>query len=180
MQIISSILFALSFAAAIAASLLKGRKMGMILTLIFCNNFLGAMGYLVGGSGFEGAIVCLIGCAVAVINFLLDSQNKPIPKWLIAIYGGAFVSVNLYLSGLSPQSIILILATLAYVASLVQRSGAKFRVWLLLNVLMWCVYDLVTVSYSAILSHAGQLLFTVCGMLFHDRKKKTATGQDNV
>ena len=40
------------------------------------------------------------------------------------------------------------------------------------NMVLWCTYDVLSKSFGALSSHIPLLLFTVAGMIIHDRKNK--------
>jgi hypothetical protein len=146
--------------------------MKQILFLVFCGNFLYATSYLVGGSGLNGAASCYLGGITAIINYFFDVKCKPIPKWLTALYAAAFIGVNLWVGGFNFLVLLAIVATLCFVLCIGQASGRRFRFWTAINLLIWCVYDVLTASYGTMLAHAGQLAFTVLGMALHDRKQR--------
>ncbi len=172
MEILSYILSLSGLASMILASLIKGEKMKKILFFVFCGNVLVATSYLVGGSGFNGAASCYIGGIQAIINYFFDSKNKPLPKWLIAIYCVAFIACNLAVGGFKPLVILAIVASLTFVMCIGQTNGAKYRFWTIINIGLWCLYDVLSESYSALITHVVLLVFTVVGMIAHDRKKK--------
>ncbi len=171
MEILSYILSLLGLASMITASLIKGEKMKKILFFVFCGNVLVATSYLVGGSGFNGAASCYIGGIQAIINYFFDSKNKPIPKWLVVIYALAFIVCNLVVGGFKPLVILAIVASLTFVMCIGQTSGAKYRFWTIINIGLWCLYDILSKSYSALITHIVLLVFTVVGMIVHDKKK---------
>ena len=172
MEILSYILSLSGLASMIIASLIKGEKMKKILFFVFCGNVLVATSYLVGGSGFNGAASCYIGGIQAIVNYFFDSKNKPLPKWLVAIYCVAFIVCNLVVGGFKPIVILAIVASLTFVMCIGQTSGAKYRFWTIINIGLWCLYDILSESYSALITHGVLLLFTIVGMIAHDRKIK--------
>lgn len=172
MEILSYILSLLGLASMIIASLVKGEKMKKILFFVFCGNVLVATSYLVGGSGFNGAASCYIGGIQAIINYFFDSKNKPLPKWLVAIYALAFIVCNLVVGGVNGLALLAIIASLTFVMCIGQTSGAKYRFWTIINIGLWCLYDVLSESYSALITHVVLLVFTIVGMIAHDRKKK--------
>ncbi len=171
MQVLSFVLSILGLASMIAASLIKGKGMKTILFFVFAGNALVATSYLIGGSGINGAASCYIGAAQAIINYFFESKNKPLPKWLIAIYAVSFIAVNLVVGGATWLSALAIVATLIFIMCIGQKNGAKYRFWTILNNLLWCLYDVLSKSYGALTSHVPLLLFTVVGMIIHDRRK---------
>lgn len=171
MQILSTIFSLLGLASMITASLIKGENMKKILFFVFCGNVLFATSYLVGGSGFNGAASCYLGGVQAIINYFFDSKGKPLPKWLVAVYALSFVGINLAVGGFKPIVILAIVACLTFVMCIGQKSGAKYRFWTIVNNSLWCLYDIISASYGAMVSHILLLAFTVAGMVMHDRKK---------
>lgn len=172
MEILSYVLSLLGLASMITASLIKGEKMKKILFFVFCANALIATSYLVDGSGLNGAASCYIGAIQSIINYFFDSKNKPLPKWLIAIYCLAFIVCNLVVGGFNPLGFLAIIASLTFVMCIGQSNGAKYRFWTLFNITLWGVYDVLSESYSALITHVVLLVFTIVGMIIHDKKNK--------
>lgn len=176
MEILSLVLQVLSLISMVTASLLKGKNMKKILVLVLLGNLLGALGYLAGGKGFNGAASCFLGTLITFINYFFEAKNKPIPKWLAAIYAVSFIGVNLAVAhfgdGISYLTAIAIVAALAFIMCIGQKNGAKYRFWTIVNMTLWCIYDGLSGTYSALANHIPLLLFTIAGMVIHDRKKK--------
>ncbi len=176
LKILSFVCSILGLASMITASLVKGKSMKTILFFVFCGNVLVAVSYLLGGQGINGAASCFVGGAQAIINYFFDSKNKPLPKWLVAVYAVAFIAVNIIVSGgISPLGILAIVASLTFIMCIGQKSGARYRFWTIVNNVLWCLYDVVSKSYGALTSHIPLLLFTVAGMIIHDRKSKNTS-----
>ncbi len=173
MQLLSYILSISGLICIISASLIKGNKMKAILFLVFCANLFVATSYLVGGSGINGAAACYLGAVMTLINYFFDSKNKPIPKWLIAIYVIAIIVLNIWVAGgISLLGMLVIIASLSFIMCIGQTNGTKYRFWTIVNMLLWCTHDILAPAYNALATHIPQLLFTVVGMIIHDRKKK--------
>ena len=176
MDILSFVLQVLSLVSMITASLLKGKNMKKILILVLAGNLLGALGYLAGGTGLNGAASCFLGTLMTFINYFFEAKNKELPKWLVAIYAVSFIGVNLVVAymgaSISYLTAIAILAALAFIMCIGQKNGAKYRFWTIVNMTLWCTYDGLSGTYSALANHIPLLLFTVAGMIIHDRKKK--------
>ncbi len=171
MQIISYVLSLLGLASMIIASLVKGKNMKTILILVFLGNVLVATSYLVGGTGINGAVSCYIGGAQCIINYFYDSKKIPLPKWLICIYAVAFIALNLIFGGFSPLGLLAIAASLVFIMCIGQENGYKYRFWTIVNMAMWCLYDVLSGSYGALFTHGAQLFFAVVGILIHDLTK---------
>ncbi len=173
MDILAYVLSFLGLVSMIVASLIKGQNMKKILFFVFCGNILVGVSYLLGGSGLNGAASCFLGGVQSIINYFFESKNKPIPKWLVIVYGLSFIGLNLAVGGFSMLGILAIVASLSFVMCIGQKSGKKYRFWTIVNMVLWCVYDVISKSYSVLATHVPQLLFAVVGMIIHDRKKKT-------
>lgn len=157
----------------ISASLIKGERMKTILFLVFCGNAVVGTSYLLDGSGINGAAALYLGAVQTLINYFFDSKGKPLPKWLIAIYAVAIVAVNVWVAGgVTPLGVLVIVASLTFILCIGQTNGAKYRFWTIVNMLLWCLYDILAGVYSALFTHGSLLIFTVVGMLVHDRKQK--------
>ena len=159
----------LGLISMIVSSLLKGKNMKKILLFVFLGNFLVATSYLIDGQG-AGAVSCFIGAAQAIINSFYDAKGKPLPTWLIVTYAAAFIVANLLVFAV-PVDVIAIIASLTFIMCVGQKTGAKYRIWTVINMVLWCTYDLLRAAHGPLTTHVILLVFTVVGMLLHDRKK---------
>ena len=173
MQIAAYILSGLGLLSMICASLTKGERMKRILFLVFCGNVLVATSYLLEGRGINGAAACYLGGVQTIINYFFESKGKPIPKWLIAIYAVAIIVLNVWVAGwrVTALGALVIIASLTFILCIGQKNGAKYRFWTLINMILWCLYDILSKSYSVLITHTPQLIFAIVGMVIHDRKK---------
>lgn len=153
------------------AQLMPTNKIKPILFFSFLSNVIVATGYIAGGSGINGAISCYAGAIMTILNFWFQIKNVQIPKWLLGLYALAFIGLNL-LGDFSYLYFIAVVAGLTFVMSISQKDGACYRRWTLLNILLWCCYDILSASYSSLIPHVVILAFTVIGMLTQDRKAK--------
>lgn len=173
MEIVSYILSGLSLALLIAASLMKGTRIKLILSFVFSANMLIAINYLISNE-LNGAVTCFIGAVLTIINYFFSCKNKNVPLWLTIIYAIVFAGVNIMVSDkFSYPGIFVIIAALAFVMGITQKNGKGFRFWTVLNALCWCSYDLLTKLYPLLIQHFAHFLFTILGMVMHDLKKNT-------
>jgi len=172
MRILAYVLNIFGLLMLILASLLKGERMKKTLFLILLGNFATAVGYLCGGNAINGSISCFLGTLQTGINFCFDSKNKPIPKWLVVIYALSFIGVNIWVGGVTLLSILTILACLTFIMGIIQKNGAKYRFWTILNCVLWALYDIFSGAYNGLIAHLTVLIFTVTGMIINDRKAK--------
>ena len=170
MQILSYILSLAGLASMIVASLIKGKNMKTILLFVFMGNMFVATSYLITDS-INGAVSCYIGAAQTIINYFFDKKKKPLPRWLIASYAVAFVVLNL-MTGFSWLCVLAIVASLTFILCIGQKVGSKYRFWTLVNMGLWCLYDILSGSFGVLFTHGTQLVFAVIGMIIHDRNSK--------
>ncbi len=171
MQTLALITNLLGLGLAITASLIKGRRIKTILLLVLLSNSLIAAGYLLAGTGINGAASCLLACTQALINCFFEAKSRPLPKLLIGAYLLSFIIINIAVGGLNAGTLIAILACAAFVASISQKSGRNYRICVMANCILWLVYDIITGSYSAIVTHATLLAVSMVGFIVHDMRK---------
>ncbi len=175
LPIISTVLSVAGLVCMILASTYKTSKMETILTFVIFGNFLVAVSYLLEGNN-NGATCCFIGTAMTFINYFFERKDKPIPIWLICIYAAAIIGVNaVVLTEL--VDILSIIASLTFILCVGQKSGAKYRFWTIINMLLWISFDIIKASYPPLFTHVSLLLFTVVGMILYDRKKEKSTAE---
>ena len=171
MEILAFVLSTLGTICICVSPLLKGKNLKTILLLTFSSNVLLATSYLLTGA-FNGAATCYIGAVQTIINYFLSRKNKPIPTWLIAVYAAAFLVVNILVFS-SMTDIIALLAAMAFILGISQKSGKKYRLWTLVNTLLWIAYDLICLAFGPLSTHVIFLGTVIAGMVMHDRKKET-------
>jgi hypothetical protein len=170
METLAYILSIAGFFAAIMPNLLKGKNMKLILFFLVCANLLYSFSYLAEGQGINGSAAGFLGAAIAGINFTFESKGNPVPKWLVGIYFFVFIAVQLLVAPISYLTAIIVGAGVAFLMGVLQPNGKLYRIWALLNIALWVLYDILTKSYSLLLVHSLQTVSVVVGMLLHDRK----------
>ena len=158
-------------------SLLKGKNMKGILVLLCLGNAIMGTNYLMSG-GLNGAVSSYNGVVTTAINFSFQVKGKTVPKFLITIYLIISIILNLWVSkGISIGLILMIGASVAYQLGCAGKSGATYRFWILINLLLWCVYDIISLTIGALLTHGIQLAIHIIGMLIYDRQSKSITAK---
>ena len=171
MNTLAFVLSMASLLCMLTSSLIKGKNMKLILALVCAANFLVALSYfLQTPMAVNGGVSCMIGAAMSFINYFYDKDEKPVPKWLVAIYAVIITVLNAVVMK-ELYDLITIVAGLTFVLSIIQKSGKMFRVYTAVNMALWITYDLFAHSYGPILQHSIQFVFFIIGMLVHDRKK---------
>ncbi len=172
MEILAFMLSMASLLCMITSSLVKGKNMKLILVLVSAANLLVAMSYFVQRPmAVNGGVSCTIGALMSFINYFFDKDNKPVPKWLVAIYAVVITALNAIVLK-SAADVLTIFAGLIFVMSIIQKNGKMFRFYTIINIALWCTYDFFKLSYGPLVQHSIQLVFIIAGMLIHDRKTK--------
>lgn len=177
MELTAYILSGLSLALMISASLIKGNHIKIILLFVFFGNFLAATSYFI-SDGINGAAACYLGSLQTIINYFFDCKNKKIPNWLNICYIVAIIAVNLIVAGgFSWLGLLVIVASLTFILCIGQENGRMYRFWTIVNMLLWCLYDILAKSYAPLMQHIALLAFTVIGMIIHDLKKNKSVNK---
>lgn len=171
METLAFILSTVGFIAAVTPNLLKGKNLKLILVFLVCANILYAGSYLAEGKGINGSAAGFLGAAIAGINYLFESKGNPIPKWLIGIYFLVAIALQLLVAEFSWLTVIIIGAFVAFLMGVLQSNGKMYRIWALLNILLWVLYDILTQSDAILPYHCIQTVSVLMGMLLHDRKE---------
>lgn len=171
MQTLAFVLSIAGLLAAMTPNLLKGKNLKLILVFLVCANLLYAFSYLAEGKGINGSAAGFLGAAIAGLNFIFESKGKPVPKWLVAVYFVVAITVQLLVAEITYLTAIIVGAVAAFLMGVLQPNGKMYRIWALLNIVLWVVYDILSKSYALLPVHSIQALTVVIGMLVHDRKK---------
>jgi len=149
--------------------IIKGKNMKLILTVVFLNNLLVAVSYILTKDA-SGAAICFVGAAASIVNYFFDSKGKKLPIWLLVVYALAFTAVNLWTIK-QVADILTLLAALAFVMAISQTNGKHYRLWALANASLWLVFDLIVWATGPIIAHLAQFAIIIIGMVAYDRKK---------
>lgn len=171
MYFIYVILSILGLTAFVIAAIIKGDEIKQNLFFVFTGSLFVGTSYLFTTTGINGAVSSYIGGAQAIINYFFKKKNKNIPIWLILIYVLLFLFINLAVIN-SPVGILALLASLCFVGSILAKNGKEYRVWQIINSMLWISYDLLSHSYGPLVTHLVLFCFTVVGMLVNDYKIK--------
>lgn len=168
METLAFILSTLGTVCICIPPLIKGKNMKLILLLVFFANAFVALSYFF-TNAFNGAATCCLGAIQTVVNYFFEKKEKNIPKWLIVVYALSFAAVNIVVFS-HVTDIVPLLAAFIFVIGISVKSGKKYRLWSLINTLLWILYDCLTLSFGPLITHAIQLFTIIFGMFVHDRK----------
>lgn len=176
MDMLPIILSAVATVCGCIPPIIKGKNMKLILLVVFLNNLLVAVSYIL-TKDLSGAAICFVGAATSIINYFFDSKGKRLPVWLLVVYALAFTAINLF-TVKQVADILTLLAALAFVMAISQSSGKRYRMWALANAGLWLVFDLIVWAEGPIIAHLAQFIIVIVGMLAYDRKKSADSAEE--
>ena len=164
-----------STACIVSTSYLRDVK--KILILLATANLAIAISYFLQKS-YNGAISCTIGAVTAIVSGVYDIKGKEIPLFVSILYGVAFTIANLFAWEAWHTTGIVIIASLMFAISTIQKTGTMYRVWTMGNILLWITYDIITESGASLVSHLITFTFITSGMII-DIVKSKGQGKQN-
>lgn len=136
---------------------------------------LGANGFLILNyallGGISGAGIAFVAVIQSVVIFLYDRKDKKMP--VPAVVG--FMLLYVLISAMTFEGLIDFLpciAALCFAVSLLQKGPAGYRRCMLLNILLWIVYDLSVQAYMSIAGRIILLISIISAMIRYDLKLK--------
>jgi len=152
-----------STACIVSTSYIKNVKIILIL-LATANLAIAASYFLQGPESYNGAISCTIGAVTAIISGIYDIKGKDIPIYVAVLYGVVFTVANI-ISWTAWYSSIVIIASLMFAISTIQKTGMMYRIWTLGNIFLWITFDIVSQSGASLISHMTTFTFMTSGMI---------------
>ena len=146
------------------------KKMKTVLTLSFLGNFLVAMSYLLIGK-VNGSLICFVACVQLIINYSYDVRDRRLPKWFIGLHVVAFLLVNI-ITFTYWYDILALLAAWMFVLSVAQPDAKYYRMYYMINSLIWIIYDLLAKAYGNLFTHVILAIAIFIAMRVRDAKKE--------
>ena len=165
--VVSQILGIIVSIAAILSMQLKNIKSILVCQLV-CNGF-GALSYILVG-GLSGCGIYCVAILQTIICFGFNVKNKKIPGLLVALFACAFLVCSLT-TYKALQDIISAVAALTCAFALAQSKARGYRIFMLLNGLIWMLYDVSVGAYTMIISHVVTFASAIIGMIRLDFKR---------
>jgi len=141
----------------------------VLLCQIGCNGF-GLLSYVLVG-GFSACGIYLLATLQAVLFFFIRKHEKEEPKWLQP-------AITLGYIGLSAVSfrgwvdIFPVLAGILCAVGIGQKRPAVYRVIMLLNGVVWTVYDILIGAYAMLATHIFVIVSALIGIVRLDIMKR--------
>ncbi len=153
--------------AAIISMQLKNIKFILVCQLI-CNG-VGSLSYILLG-GFSGCGIYLLALTQSIVYYLFRIKQKKVPIFIAIIFICMYLLCSLTsYKGLS--DLFSATAALTCALSLIQEKPSRYRVFMLLNGLIWMIYDIKLGAYTMIISHMATALSSCVGIIRLDLKR---------
>lgn len=131
-----------------------------------------AVNFLLLPAGRSGAFICLVGVAQTTCNFLFACRGKEAPKYTLWIFLLGYTACAIYTFD-GPISILPFLCSVLFAVAVMQTRPAAYRICILLNSIIWVIYDWQAAAYTSMLTHGFILISTLVAILSKDINKKT-------
>lgn len=138
------------------------------------SNILVALSYLLLG-GLSGAWICILAAVQTVIIYFLDKldiKNKSRKKVVLLILFVVGYVVGTMMVYKDWRDVVAGICAILFVLAIMQTDSGKLRIIMMLNALLWIIYDYKTEAYTSILTHGLELLSILTAMIRLDRKAK--------
>ena len=169
--ILSQIFGFLVFLFVFASAQTKNMK-NALLCQIGCNGF-GMLSYVLLG-GFSGCGIYLIATIQSAIFYFIRKSGKDEPKWLNPVIIVAYLACSAAtLKGW--LNLVPMLAAVLCAVGLAQKKPTNYRIILLLNGVIWLIYDVFMGAYTMLASHIITVGSALLGIIRLDLRKKTET-----
>ena len=174
--ILSQIFGFLVFLLVFASTQTKNMK-DALLCQIGCNG-LGMLSYVLLG-GFSGCGIYLVATVQSAIFFFIRKSGKEAPKWLNPVIIAAYLACSLAtLKGW--LDLVPMVAAVLCALGLAQKKPTNYRVIMLLNGIIWLIYDISVGAYTMLASHMITAGSALLGILRLDLRKSKEKNESNL
>ncbi|MBR2948253.1 MAG: YgjV family protein [Lachnospiraceae bacterium] len=133
----------------------------IILNLLVAANFA-----LLGG--LSGAWICILAAVQTAITFFIEQycgdKATRIRNILLPFFAAGYVigTVIVYKDW---NDIVSCVCAILYVIAILQTESSKYRKVIILNALLWVIYDFTTMAYTSILTHGLEAVSIFIAMI---------------
>jgi uncharacterized membrane protein YqjE len=118
-------------------------------------------------SEYAGTVICLIAFAQTIVSYIFHINNKEFPRVLIPV----FIVISLLCGAISYKSyidILPVICSVLYIISILQKREKYIRITVLLNILLWIIYDAYVMAYTAMISDVFFTISTLIAIARYD------------
>ena len=148
------------------------KKVNHILLGEIAMNLLVALSFVFLG-GLSGAWVCIVATVQTVILFFANERqiSKTARTVITVIFLAAYV-VGTAVVYVDWKDIVACLCAFFYVFAVCATKSANYRWFMLVNSLLWVIYDIKTAAFVNIITHGITAVSTIIGKIRLDWKKE--------
>jgi hypothetical protein len=146
------------------------KKKNQILLLFILANLFSSINFLLLKS-YSGAIICVFAIGQTVINKLFENRKNSIPNVVIGIY----IAISIILGLITFKGyidVLPIISSILYTITIIQKKEKNIRRITLINIMLWVVYDMFSMAYTAAISDFIMTISTLFGIYRFDFKKE--------
>lgn len=155
-------------ATVVEIVIMQFKNIKYILTGQCLSNFLIVIQYALLG-GMSGAAVCVVATIQTLILYIYRKKEKHFPAALTILFLLLYLFSSL-MTFKSPADILSCLAALLFAISVTQTESSKYRIIILINSILWIIYDINTKAFTMITTHAIAVVSVIIGMIRLDLK----------
>lgn len=157
----------------VSVAAIVSMQLSNITYILFCQlicNGIGALSYIAVG-GLSGCGIYLVALTQAVIYYIIRKKCSKEPQWVAFCFICVYIvcAMSTY-TGLT--DLISTMASLTCALSLVQKKPSGYRLFMLLNGIIWMIYDFSVGAYTMMISHVATALSAGVGIIRLDLKRK--------
>lgn len=179
MELLSQVCGIISLITVVGSMMFKNIKLVLAINLI-CN-ISGAIPYLVNGQ-ISACGLYFVASAQAIVFLWYRFFKKEPPKYFTGVFAAMFLLVSV-LGYQTPLDIIAMLAAVTCALALAQKSSTMYRVFMVINGVLWLVFDILTKTYNMLPAHIITAAAAIFGILKVDLglfgKKNVTEEKDN-
>lgn len=171
--LISIILVCIASGFTIITSFMK--DMRKILLCIVMANIATSVNYFISDSS-GGFATYIIATAVSVTSGIFAIKKKPVPVAVIVGYCVAYLAANIAAYE-AWYAIFSITGAITGVICNTRSNGMSYRIWVLANSILWCLYDIFAGADGPLVQHLIFTAFFTVGLasdIFKNTKNKGA------
>ena len=158
----------------IAIVSMQFKNIRLILISQIALNVIVASEYVLLG-GLSGAWICILAAVQTTIMFFLEKRESEnmtkIRNVLLLLFAAGYVAGTAIVYK-DWNDIVSCICAILFVLAIIQTDSAKYRRFILINATLWTIYDVTTMAYANILTHALQIISILIAMYRLDKSKK--------
>ena len=165
--ILAQIVGILTTVSAVISMQFKDMKWVLVSQVV--SNLLTALNLALLG-GLSGAGICITATVQTVVIFMYKLKDKQLPTEFSIVFAAVYTVCSLAAYN-SVFDIIALIAALTYAMSVIQAKSSAYRIYILINSLLWVAYDISIGAYTAIITYVILITSIVIAMIRIDFKK---------